>query len=56
MEGRDLDLASITGFLAEEGVAKFKWPEAVRVMEALPIGPTGKVDRVGLRQALGTAG
>lgn len=36
------------------GVAKFKWPERVEVAEALPLTPTGKVQRAVLRASLAT--
>ncbi len=42
-------MADLTAFLAEGGVAKFKWPERLEVVEALPVTPTGKVQRPILR-------
>lgn len=43
--------------LAREGLARFKWPESLHVVDALPVGSTGKVDRRALRERLaGDAG
>jgi non-ribosomal peptide synthetase component E (peptide arylation enzyme) len=42
-------LADLTAFLAKAGVAKFKWPERLEMVEALPLTPTGKVQRTILR-------
>ena len=38
-------LDDITGFLREKGLAVFKLPEALRVVEAIPHNPVGKVLR-----------
>jgi non-ribosomal peptide synthetase component E (peptide arylation enzyme) len=38
-------LADLTAVLADAGVAKFKWPERLEVVETLPLTPTGKVQR-----------
>ncbi len=35
-----------------KGVAKFKWPERLEVVKALPVTPTGKVQRSILRERL----
>jgi non-ribosomal peptide synthetase component E (peptide arylation enzyme) len=45
-------LADLTAFLAAAGVAKFKWPERLEVVEALPLTPTGKVQRPILRERI----
>lgn len=39
-------------FLADRGVAKFKWPERVELLHALPLGPGGKVLKGELREWL----
>ncbi len=49
---KPLGLEEIKTFLAEKGVARFKWPEALRLMESLPKVAAGhKVDRRVLRDA-----
>ena len=45
-------LAAITRALDKEGVAKFKWPERLELMDALPLTPTQKVMRGRLRELL----
>ena len=45
-------LADLTAALAEAGVAKFKWPERLELVEALPLTPTGKVQRPILRERI----
>jgi non-ribosomal peptide synthetase component E (peptide arylation enzyme) len=32
------------------GLTRYKWPESVQLVDALPHGATGKVDRKGLRE------
>ncbi len=48
-------LGAITGALDKAGVAKFKWPERLELIEALPLTPTQKVMRGRLRERLGPA-
>jgi non-ribosomal peptide synthetase component E (peptide arylation enzyme) len=45
-------LGDLAAFLADAGVAKFKWPERLEVVEALPLTPTGKVQRPILRNRI----
>ena len=46
VEGRaDFDLDACRAWFAERGVARFKTPERVVVVDALPLLPTGKPDR-----------
>ncbi len=45
-------LADFQAFLDQRGVAKFKWPERVEVLTALPLGPGGKVLKGELREWL----
>lgn len=47
-----LTLAALTAHLDALGVAKFKWPEALVLMEALPQNAAGKHDRIRLREIL----
>jgi len=41
-DGESLTPEEITAFLQEQ-TAKFKWPKEVEVLDALPVGPTGKI-------------
>ena len=45
-------LAAVTGALDRAGVAKFKWPERLETIEAMPLTPTQKVMRGRLRELL----
>jgi acyl-CoA synthetase (AMP-forming)/AMP-acid ligase II len=49
---RRLDLEQLTAFLGERELTRYKWPEQVEMIDALPLGPTGKVDRGALRRSL----
>src|SRR5262249_5390522 len=46
------DLATCRQWFADQGVTKFKWPERVVPVDALPLLPTGKPDRRALRTLL----
>ncbi len=46
------DLDECRAWFVERGVAKFKTPERVVVVDALPLLPTGKPDRAALRGSL----
>jgi cyclohexanecarboxylate-CoA ligase len=46
------DLATTQAWFAQRGVAKFKIPERVFVVDTLPLLATGKPDRIALRQAV----
>ena len=54
-ENSALSLAEITTFLGDEGMAKFKWPEELVLMDELPVNAAGKVDRILLRIQLNEA-
>lgn len=54
--GRTITLEEITAFLAERGVAKYKWPEQLIVLDALPTTPTGKVAKSALRELVAARG
>jgi non-ribosomal peptide synthetase component E (peptide arylation enzyme) len=41
--GRTLTLAEATGWLAENGVAKLRWPERLEIVDAMPMTPTRKI-------------
>lgn len=40
-------------FLAAKGVAKQYWPESLRVLDAFPTTPSGKIQKVHLREQVG---
>ena len=44
-----LDLPALSAYLAGRGVARFKWPERIEVLDALPVTNVGKVDKKKLR-------
>jgi len=48
--GRVVDLALTTSFLLERGLAKFKLPERLVIVEAMPMTATGKVKKADLRR------
>jgi non-ribosomal peptide synthetase component E (peptide arylation enzyme) len=43
--GRELDLAQIVARLREAGLATYKLPERLHVLQALPMTPSGKVQK-----------
>jgi acyl-CoA synthetase (AMP-forming)/AMP-acid ligase II len=45
----ELTLAEVTAHLAESGMEPRKFPERLLLLDALPLGPAGKVDRQVLR-------
>ncbi|RWZ50824.1 2,3-dihydroxybenzoate-AMP ligase [Labedella phragmitis] len=48
--GADLDLETVRAFMTEEGVAAFKLPERLEVLDALPLTKVGKIDKKLLRE------
>lgn len=48
-ENQDLELSDITNYLAELGIAKYKFPEDLRTIDELPRNPVGKVLRRNLK-------
>jgi non-ribosomal peptide synthetase component E (peptide arylation enzyme) len=48
----DLDLEACRGWFADRGVAKFKTPERIVTVDALPLLSTGKPDREALKKRL----
>ena len=48
--GREPTLDELTAHLDEAGLTRYKWPEALHLLDALPHGATGKVDRQALRE------
>ena len=51
-DGSSIDLPEIQRWMEHAGVAKQKWPEAVRLVAALPLTPSGKVQKFRLRELL----
>ena len=47
-----VDVAAVQDHFAALGVAKFKWPERVEIVDALPRTPTFKVDKLNLRRRI----
>jgi acyl-coenzyme A synthetase/AMP-(fatty) acid ligase len=48
-EGTTLSLAEVAALLDKRGLAKYKWPEHLLVLEELPATPTGKLRKNVLR-------
>ncbi|MBB5162922.1 AMP-binding protein [Mycobacterium sp. AZCC_0083] len=48
--GREMSLSTLTGHLAAMGLAKPKWPEELRVVDALPRTASGKVRKNEIRK------
>ena len=48
--GSEPTLEELTAHLEEAGLTRYKWPETLHLLDALPHGATGKVDRKGLRE------
>jgi non-ribosomal peptide synthetase component E (peptide arylation enzyme) len=51
-DGHDLDLASLTGFLAAEEIARHKFPERLAIFDSFPLSPVGKVSKKDLAVTL----
>jgi len=45
-------LEELCALLEQDGMAKFKWPERLEIIESLPMTPTGKVQRTVLQNSL----
>jgi acyl-CoA synthetase (AMP-forming)/AMP-acid ligase II len=52
LAGDPFDLAVCQAWFGQRGLARFKTPEHVEVLDALPLLPTGKPDRAALRTRL----
>ena len=50
--GETLTLEEINAFLAEKDIAKYKYPEILEIMTALPRNPLGKILKRDIREAL----
>lgn len=51
-EGEIFSFEEMIAFLAEENIAKYKYPEKLQVLEQLPITPSGKIQKYKLRELL----
>ena len=43
--GQTIDLPTITGRLRDTGLATYKWPESMLVLDELPMTPSGKIQK-----------
>jgi 2,3-dihydroxybenzoate-AMP ligase len=50
IEGATLDLAEMNRFLLNRGIAKFKLPERIELVQEFPTSPAGKILRRELRR------
>lgn len=51
-EGESLELAEVQAWMKEAGLAKQKWPEHIELVDALPMTPSGKVQKFRLRERI----
>ena len=51
-DGEAITLEEVQAHLEEEGVAKFKWPERVELVDELPLTNIGKVAKKALRERI----
>src|SRR5581483_3486765 len=47
--GNTLDVAELGRFLEQKGLAKFKWPERIELVEEFPLTSSGKLSKPKLR-------
>jgi len=50
--GETLDLTEVKAFMHDRGVAIYKWPERMELIDAIPRNPTGKILKAPLRERL----
>jgi 2,3-dihydroxybenzoate-AMP ligase len=50
--GHTFDLATMRELLAARGVAKFKWPERVEIIDQFPLTNVGKIKKTELRRSI----
>jgi acyl-CoA synthetase (AMP-forming)/AMP-acid ligase II len=48
-----VDKADLDRFLNERGLARYKWPETIQIIDELPLSGPGKVNRKSLREHAG---
>ncbi|WP_258128254.1 AMP-binding protein [Achromobacter anxifer] len=51
-EGAALTLPAVCGYLQEVGLAKFKWPERLEVVDEFPLSASGKLSKKALRSQI----
>jgi non-ribosomal peptide synthetase component E (peptide arylation enzyme) len=51
--GRSLELFELRRFLADDGVAAYKLPDRLKIIDELPVTAVGKVDKTALRNVAG---
>jgi acyl-CoA synthetase len=51
-EGKQLSLKDIQSYLETHGVAKYKWPEGLAIVDSLPKTASGKVQKFILREEI----
>ncbi len=49
-DGETFALSAMRGFLADRGVAQFKWPERIEIVDQLPLTNVGKIRKSELRR------
>lgn len=50
--GVEPTVEDFAAFLNQHDVAKFKWPERVELLDAMPLGPGGKIQKMKLREMI----
>ncbi|HZK85267.1 MAG TPA: hypothetical protein VFC58_11425 [Desulfosporosinus sp.] len=50
--GETLDLTEVKAFMHDRGVAIYKWPERMELIDTIPRNPTGKILKAPLRERL----
>jgi yersiniabactin salicyl-AMP ligase len=48
----DIDSAHINGFLRDEGIASYRMPDKIKIIDSLPRTNVGKIDKVTLKKML----
>jgi 2,3-dihydroxybenzoate-AMP ligase len=51
-QGTPPTVSELTGFLADRGLAAYKAPTRITVLDAMPLTPVGKIDKAALRTRL----
>jgi acyl-coenzyme A synthetase/AMP-(fatty) acid ligase len=50
--GKSPDVGEFQALLEARGIAKFKWPERVELVDEMPLGPGGKIQKMVLRERI----